>query len=141
MKIATRLLREGVATPVHEEYNPKALDLEFVDLIYSNGLQMEGSVEKYSDTLTFRGRLKSQVKHICARCLREIVNDVDRPFELVYDIKGKEEIETLDDLREILILDHPIRFLCREDCAGLCPRCGENLNEGPCRCSKVKEHG
>ena len=29
----------------------------------------------------------------------------------------------------------PYRMLCREDCKGLCPRCGKNLNEGPCGCS------
>ncbi len=38
-------------------------------------------------------------------------------------------------LREDVLLDLPWKFLCREDCKGLCPRCGKNLNEGPCTCS------
>lgn len=135
MKISTRLLRDGFPKKVHEEYNPKDLDLEFVDLTYSSGLSLDGTVEKYLNTLTFRGQLTSQVKHVCARCLKQVEDSVDCPFELVYDIKGKEEVDTLEDLREILILDHPIRFLCREDCLGLCPRCGADLNEGPCSCS------
>ena len=135
MKISTRTLRDGFPKKVHEEYNPRELDLEFVDLTYSKGLDLEGTVEKYLNTLTFHGRLTSQVKHVCARCLKQVEDPIDRPFELVYDIKGKEEVDTLEDLREILILDHPIRFLCRDDCKGLCPRCGEDLNEGPCSCS------
>lgn len=135
VKISTRLLRDGFPKKVHEEYNPKDLDLEFVDLTYSSGLSLDGTVEKYMNTLTFRGQLTSQVKHVCARCLKQVEDSVDYPFELVYDIKGKEEVDTLEDLREILILDHPIRFLCREDCLGLCPRCGADLNEGPCSCS------
>lgn len=37
-------------------------------------------------------------------------------------------------LREHVILAAPMQPLCREDCAGLCPRCGKDLNEGPCQC-------
>lgn len=135
MIIQTRLLRDGFPKIVHEVYNPKELDLEFVDLKYSDGLVMDGVVEKCLNTVSFRGQLKSQVNHVCARCLKQVGHEVDQPFEFVYDVKGKEEVDTLDDLREVLILDHPIRFLCRQDCRGLCPKCGLDLNEGPCSCS------
>lgn len=40
-----------------------------------------------------------------------------------------EELATNDILPEL-----PQRYLCREDCRGLCPTCGKNLNEGPCGC-------
>ncbi len=136
MKIQVRLLREEESRTVHETYDPKALDLEFVDLKYSDSVVLDGTVEKFQDTVTFRGRLGSRVQHICARCLKEIEEKVDQPFELMYDVKGKEEVETLEDLREILILEHPIKFLCREECLGFCPQCGTNLNESPCSCPK-----
>ncbi len=43
----------------------------------------------------------------------------------------------LDDLlREDILLDLPGKFLCREDCKGLCPACGQNLNEGSCTCTQ-----
>ena len=136
MKIQVRLLRDGFPKAVHQEYNPKELDLEFVDLIYLDRVVLNGAVEKFRDTLTFRGNLASRVEHTCARCLKPVEEPVNHPFEVVYDIRGKEEVDTLEDLREMLILDHPIRFLCREECPGLCPRCGADLNEGPCRCSR-----
>lgn len=134
MKIAVARLREGHPEKVHQTYDPKALDLEFVDLRYAAGLVLDGSVEKTMNVLTFRGKMTSRVLHICGRCLKEVGEEIDRPFELVYDVKGREEVDTLDDLREILILDHPIRYLCDEDCRGLCPQCGADLNEGPCSC-------
>lgn len=134
MKIQLRLLQDGFPKDVRQEYNPKELDLEFVDLTYLESVRMNGRVEKFQDTLTFRGNLMSRVAHTCARCLKPVEEAVDRPFEMVYDIRGKEEVDTLEDLREILILDHPIRFLCREECPGLCPRCGADLSEGPCQC-------
>ncbi len=36
---------------------------------------------------------------------------------------------------EELMFSRPVKFLCREDCKGMCAHCGENLNDGPCRCS------
>lgn len=134
MKIFVCLLREESPKKVHEEYDPKTLDVGFTDLAYLESVALDGTVEKFRDTLTFRGNLKSRVEHTCARCLKPVEEPLDHPFELVYDIQGKEELDTLDDLREILILDHPIRFLCREECCGLCPHCGINLNEGHCNC-------
>jgi uncharacterized protein len=38
-------------------------------------------------------------------------------------------------LREQILLAMPMHLLCRPDCKGLCPNCGQNLNEGPCQCS------
>lgn len=134
MKIQVRLLRDGFPKAVHQEYNPKELDLEFVDLTYLESIVMDGTVEKFRDALTFRGHLVSRMEHTCARCLKPVEEKVDHPFEVVYDIQGKEEVDALEDIREILILDHPIRFLCREECPGLCPKCGADLSESPCQC-------
>ena len=39
-------------------------------------------------------------------------------------------------LMEQLEMEFPVRFLCREDCKGLCQRCGKNLNEGACDCTE-----
>lgn len=134
MEIILADFKEGVVVPVRRDYDPRALDLEFVDLKYTEPLHLEGTVEKGFDTLTFRGELESRVEQICGRCLKTISQDVEVPFTLYFDIKGKEVLETTDDLRELLILDHPLSFLCREDCRGLCPACGINRNEAPCAC-------
>ena len=134
MKIDVAVLREGIPKSVHEEYNPKALDLEFVDLTYLEDVVMDGTVEKLQKTVTFRGHLRSRVEHTCARCLKPVEEPIEHPFEVVYEISGEKEVDTLDDLREMLILDHPISFLCREDCPGLCVRCGGDLSSNGCSC-------
>lgn len=136
MKISIRSLKEGISQAVQEEYHPKALDLEFVDLAYLENVFLDGTVERFRNTITLRGHLKSRVERTCARCLKAVEESVDHPFELVYDIGGKEEVDTFDDIREILILDHPIRFLCEDACLGLCPACGSDLNKGACLCAR-----
>lgn len=134
MKIHIPHFKEGVLTPVSHQYDPKQLDVEFVDLKYSAPLCLEGTVEKGRDTLAFRGRLTSTVVQTCGRCLITVKKPIDQSFELFYEIKGVEDLETTDDLRELLIIDHPIQFLCRPDCRGLCPSCGVNFNESKCGC-------
>ena len=47
------------------------------------------------------------------------------------------EIDLTPLLTEEIIANIPIKVLCREDCQGLCPQCGANLNDNPCKCDKV----
>ena len=139
MKICLADYKEGIPVEVQEQYDPKALDLEFVDLHYLAPLYMEGVVEKGPDTLMFRGHLTSEVENICGRCLKHVTARVDRSFDLFYEIKDKEFVETLDDLRETMLLDHQIAFACTDSCRGLCPHCGINRNESNCNCeSKMR---
>lgn len=51
-----------------------------------------------------------------------------------------EEVDVLDIVREQVLLDQPMKRLCREGCKGLCPRCGRNLNQGPCDCPEESGH-
>ena len=136
MKIHLPHYKEGVCVEVRHEYDSKGLDLESVDFKYLKSLSLYGTVEKGPETLTFRGHLTSEVEHICGRCLKSVSEPLDQDFELFYEIKGLEDIDTTDDLREALILNRPISFLCRDDCQGLCPQCGSNRNERPCDCEK-----
>ena len=141
MKIHLPSFKEGVPTKVCQEYDPKQLDLEFVDLKYLSPLVLDGIVEKGHDALTFRGRLTSEVDRVCGRCLTATKDRLDQAFELFYEIKGLEDLETLDDLRECLILEHPISYVCKEGCLGLCLFCGINLNNTRCECKSKTESG
>jgi len=127
-------------TDVREQYNPKELDLEFVDLKYQKDLEMDGTVEKGKETLTFQGHLVSEVEFTCGRCLKTVTNPLDQPFQLYYDIRGLEQVDATNDLREVLILNHPLSFVCSEGCRGLCPQCGVNRNEQQCQCKAAEDN-
>ncbi len=84
----------------------------------------------------------------CDRCFDEVVKHLEFTFahglavELIDD-ENDEYIETPDytlELDEVvisdIILNLPSKILCREDCKGLCPKCGKNLNYGDCECYK-----
>ncbi len=46
------------------------------------------------------------------------------------------KLDTVSLLRDDILLELPSKFLCKESCKGLCPKCGKNLNEGECSCEK-----
>jgi len=67
----------------------------------------------------------------------------DVPEELnddIYHYVG-DHLELAPMLREQLILVAPMHPLCKEECVGLCPRCGKDLNEGPCHCAEEPAGG
>jgi uncharacterized protein len=134
MKLVLSDFKDDVQTEVHCSYNPKDLDLEFVDLKYTKDLELEGVVEKNDESLSFQGHLVSDIEQICGRCLKAIASHVDQSFELFYDVKGLNHLDATNDIREVLIINHPLAYLCNEACKGLCPYCGINLNEQKCQC-------
>jgi len=136
MHIDLRQFKEGEKRSVENNYDAKELDLEFVDMKYAKPLELKATIEKGPNSLTFKGLLRSEVERVCARCLKSVRDNVSRDFELYYEIKDKDEIETINDLREVLILDHPLSFVCQGNCRGLCPHCGTNLNESHCDCTE-----
>ncbi len=96
----------------------------------------------------------------CARCLDEFDATLTFPLreeyyptidvntgapvqqdenELAFPIDEHHELDMREAIRQNLLTAVPIAALCREDCAGLCPHCGKNLNEGPCDCQPETE--
>ncbi len=92
--------------------------------------------------LLVQGKLSVQMEAVCDRCeaayswkieTDDVCHEVENAFGTTVDLS--------DGLREDILMAFPQRFLCREDCLGLCPHCGANLNEGPCGCPDEDEEG
>jgi len=116
----------------------------------------------HKDNQQFRlvGSVATTLEMPCSRCLEPFRMPVDQTFDLRYQPharnvgEGEREIEE-DDLttafyqndeidlgqlmREQFYLALPMKPLCREDCQGLCPACGTNLNRGTCTCKREWE--
>lgn len=101
----------------------------------------------------FTGRIEGSVKLPCRLCLEEVDAEVDEDVHLLLAANGADEADDPDvflydpndrmlDLRpavrENWLLSAPAYVQCREDCKGLCPTCGTNLNESTCSCTTTK---
>jgi uncharacterized protein len=78
----------------------------------------------------------------CSRCLEEVKQALKHNFRLTYDTNSLGDYLEIDkDLREEMLLNFPMKLLCKPDCKGLCPGCGVNLNFNKCQCRKGVNNG
>ncbi len=103
-----------------------------------------------------RGELRAELELTCSRCLsafhfplnisfeEEYIQTIDVNSGLLLGPSGEPGAFTIDEhhvvdlseaVRQYALLVMPMKPLCRQECAGLCPECGRNLNLGPCGCS------
>lgn len=87
--------------------------------------------------LLVRGSAFTTIKTQCASCLKDLTVTIGSDKICIFIEKApKEIIDITEQVREDILLSLPARFKCSENCKGLCPRCGADLNAGPCRCRK-----
>ena len=132
--------------PVRVELETEDLDFPSVKG-YRRPPLAEGEIFNEAGVLHLQGTVTAEMICICDRCGQEFesvkVTEIDAVIA-EEESEDNPELFVLEgtelDLQELLstclILDMETKFLCREDCKGLCPRCGRNLNLGPCRCGK-----
>jgi len=139
------------------EIEPSTFDLDTEGFRLKSHARATGKVEKHAGRFVVEGRVEADSQVDCSRCLEP----VDRPLLISFSIRllqtgdiaecVEKEIEKSDldssvlegnqiDLTEIvreqILLDIPEQVLCKEDCLGLCPKCGSNRNLIDCKCEE-----
>ena len=129
---------------------------EIVDIAGSNSLvQGEVSLMRTDRSILTRGTLQTEIELTCSRCLSlfscpltlnieeeylpttDVISDtpLSLPDEPSYfTIKEHNILDLTEAIHQYALLATPMKPLCRQDCAGLCPTCGCNLNQAPCNC-------
>ncbi len=123
------------------------------DELQVRGLRGKVLLTKLSENVLLQGYLDGEAQLECGRCLEPYVQPLHMELELefqpsvavltgeplpppeddsIFMIDGQHMLDLEEAVREQVLLSLPMRPLCRPDCAGLCPVCGKNLNEGPC---------
>ena len=150
MKLSLREIIEVPGKGVDFSCDLETEDLLFPSIVrYLTAPHAEGRVFNEAGVLRMEGEIRTELLCLCDRCAGEFESTKMTPLSAVIVEKNDDnaddpELFFLDgdeiDLDEILstlfILSMDTKFLCREDCKGLCPKCGRNLNLGPCGCGK-----
>jgi uncharacterized protein len=154
MKIQVGGLSEG-AHAYSFRVTPKELSLppEFRE-----GVEIEATLEKTSRQFLLRGSVAATVEVPCDRCVTLFRRPLASRYQMYYvweeseaeridpsEVQvmppGQTVIDLADDVRQTVLLAFPQKNVCREECRGLCPRCGKNLNEGSCDCKETTVDG
>lgn len=135
---------------------PFSTSVDLSDLRYgiscpvSEPVLAQGVVRNTAGVLLMKGSVTTTIHGICDRCAAEFTRDIDFPIDvvLVTELASEENEDEwvfplvgdsadLDDIvRTVFVLNLDSKLLCKEDCKGLCPHCGKNLNDGKCTCEK-----
>lgn len=154
MKINVAQISEDEALSIHHLYEEGEPQLESDESRIVGRPELDLQAIRAGDKVNLIGSLSAKVAYDCDRCLKPIEMDVNKSFDLVYipplgvgdehELKDQDldtsfyqgEAIDLDDLvREQVELALPMARLCVEQCQGLCPECGANLNERRCSCA------
>jgi uncharacterized protein len=123
---------------LQEEIDPAKFDLE-TDLIKFRGpLKLKAHVYLINDVLTAELNIGALISANCSRCLEEFTWEFSKDVQLRLPLEKSDTcVDLTDDIRGEIILDYPIKPLCRQNCQGLCVKCGKNKNEGGCNCGST----
>lgn len=152
MKISVKQVLQIVG---EEEHFKGSLDLSWIkrhgETLFPDALAVEGSVVNRAGVVTLRYQISGRLPFRCDRCLMQSEKLVQNEFS--HPVAASLENEDFDDAYltapdGVLLLDEiagadlqlllPQVLLCKEDCKGLCPRCGADLNTTDCGCSEDK---
>ena len=122
---------------------------ELDDVVFSENILVVGSVTDMAGYISLKLDANVTYTTTCARCLKEVQAQKRVSFEKTVVVEGTSlQNEENDDyiaandglvdadeaLIEQVILEMPMRHLCNENCKGLCPKCGADLNSEECHC-------
>ena len=134
------------------------LDTDEIEVVGTCHLSVR--VRKLAAAFQVASQARVTVAQECARCLEPIERTIEPKFDMIYEEAGAaharteehirqgdlgitffsdSEIDLSSEIKQALRLALPLKPLCREDCRGLCPRCGASLNTGECECRERGE--
>ena len=133
-----------------------SVSVDLSDLVYgtsnpvSEPVLATGSVRNTAGVLVMKGSITTCIHGICDRCASDFDRQMEIPIDvvLVTELANEENEDEwvfpleanaadLEDIvRTVFVLNMDSKLLCKDDCKGLCCRCGKNLNNGPCNCQK-----
>ena len=143
---------------VSQVYEIGQLRFAHEDAVLSEAVRAEFVLSHKDRDLHLEGTVRTAIQYKCSRCLKEFARPLAMNYSLYYlpqpkGIPGDEEIALkyedmdiayYDGIRldvDLMVLEQielsmPMKFVCREDCRGLCYICGADLNEGICGCKR-----
>ena len=139
----------GTQLSLKREFTIVPQDYGFAELELDEPVSLSGLVENSGKQLTVKAKLKAKCSLVCSRCGDRFVLPLVCDFHEGYsqtplaDEDGENDIhqffgDSINPAAEILqkiFLELPMKVLCKEDCSGVCPDCGTNLNYGSCKCA------
>jgi uncharacterized protein len=121
---------------------------------FQKDVGVDATLEKTGTQLSLKAKIETVGMFECDRCLTHFDARLSSSYRMYYVPEGgshanidRTEIQIVpsglsvidisEDVQQTILLSVPLKLLCSEECEGLCPKCGRNLNTGPCTCTDI----
>ena len=136
MKVRADSINEQGLT-LTEDIDTSTWDMDSSDIKFVGKINLCCEFKRLNSEVLVKAKVSGRQKVQCSRCLEESLQDQTRQFYRSYNFKELGQFLEVDsDIREEILLDWPMKPLCKDDCKGLCSGCGKNLNVEECNCPK-----
>ena len=145
MKIDVRKLKYSgkFESDFEFNYNPHSQIVLIPDARIDKLVKVKGSLELHDEDVYVDGTVECTIVGKCARCLEDAVYLFKRDFSFKFVLFDAEEddyyyksgvVDLTDAINDVFYTEMVTSIYCKEDCKGLCPNCGANLNKSTCSC-------
>ena len=145
INIASVLRNDGASKPFSGQIQLGNVQFMGSNIDFYQPLDIEGRVQNMGGTIEITAHISGSYRVDCSRCSVTVEENIDADlFESVEsDFSDADEecvtvsgtvIDISGSIEACIFSNVPMQFLCKEDCRGLCPKCGINLNEKECNC-------
>lgn len=150
----------GLHKRVELELSLEPVELGGQEVRFAEPFRGTAEIWNAGDRILVRAELVGEATLVCSRCLTSFTEPLSVSFEEEFVPEGSveadseeeqeesdrtvteysgDEIDLSEPLRDNILLELPMKPLCDEDCKGICPRCGTNLNQAECTCADSSE--
>jgi uncharacterized protein len=121
---------------------------------FRNDVVVSTTIDKTANQLFLQTTTEVTGTFTCDRCVAEFKETIRPSYQMVYVMEpadygsvdpselqvvppGTSTIDIAEDVRQTVLLAVPLKLLCKDSCKGLCPHCGQNLNDRQCDCKEI----
>lgn len=153
MKVNVAQVRRKESETAYFEFTEdfSSYESELGEVSFAAPVHVHLKVNNTGNSLLVEGKIHTELRAQCGRCLEDLTYPIEQEFvdewvsspeateeqketALLFD---KDEFQLNERILEQIVLALPMRFLCSDECKGLCPVCGVNQNEKSCDCDQV----
>ncbi len=142
----------GMSEGIHRYRFQVASDMLQLGGQFLNDIVIDATLDKSNAQILLTASIQAAARFECDRCVSPFERALSTTYTMLYVTEGSDTdqldpaevqvipaglhvIDITEDVRQSVLLAVPLKLLCSENCKGLCPTCGQNLNTGNCSCA------
>jgi uncharacterized protein len=134
MKVSVRDIGKA-GLDLIQSFPKEGIGLSDEEIDLRSPIEVKVHLERFDNTAVADVVIKADFGSLCARCLEDMHQVQTRNYHFDFELGPTvEHLDLGEEIRQELIMDNPARVLCTDDCKGICPSCGVNLNTEQCQC-------